>query len=241
MSNCERCKGLINQKLDNELLDLEQPELEEHLKQCDSCSTYYQRMSDLHNRLLSLPIIDTQESIVDQLILDIDNIKKENKDIKFKSFNKHWFTRYGLATAAAIVLFVVPITFLANQNNIEESADSVEFMAAEAPDEKASISNLEIQTDNTLASDSVSRGDGNYGAQAVAFELYKIEEVSNQLIISKDEEVIFKTKQWEDNLSVEFYQINENEISYSLLNEDGQEIASYIINLIENKEDKILD
>lgn len=250
MSSCKHNKELINQKLDNVLNEAELAELEEHLNLCTSCNAYYQNMIELHQRLLSLPIIGQQESIVDQLIIDIDQIKKETENKRSKKFNKYLFNRYGLVAAAALLLFV-PVAFYANQNMTEDLAKNKEFFAAEAPDGKnVSINNLETQaTQDSIDSlgitpivpDSIDI-DRNYsGQQGVeAFEAYRIEVINNQLIIYKNEEEIYKSNPWEDNLIVKFNQINQNEIFYSLYSEDNQIIASYIINL-ESKEEKIVE
>lgn len=246
MSNCENIKKLINQQIDNELNKSEQKQLEEHLHECNSCMTYHQNMIVIHNRLLSLPAIDTQISIVDQLISDIDNIDINKKVEKTKVFNKQWFKRYGLAIAAAIVLFV-PITLTVNQNlNLTNNSDK--SYASRAPQEEAAM-NFGIKADNTNSIQETQDSEGNVEERgdfdgqmplkAETFMPYIVEIENNQLIVYQNDEVIYKSKTWADNLNVDYYQVDENEIIYSLFSKDNDLIASYKINLLEKIEEKV--
>jgi len=196
-------------------------------------------MHEIHNQLLSLSAIKPQISIVDEIISDLDNIidiTENNK--KLKKFNKQWFKKYGLLIAAAIVLFV-PITITINQNfNLTSNDDKSYFSMAVQEDsamevEDRTVKNVDGNTGEKLA----------YGIQmplqADYVLPYIIEIENNQLIIYQDEQIIYTSKTWADDLNVDYYLLDENEIIYSLFSKDNVLIGSYKIDLFEKTEEKV--
>lgn len=237
MSDCGNIRILINQRLDNELNQSEQKQLEEHLQECHSCKIYSQNMIGIHNQLLSLPTIDMQTSIVDQLIFDIDNIDINKKVKNTKLLNKQWMKRYGLAIAAAIVLFV-PITITVN-NNFNLTNDSDISYSSRAPQEESAMDSTQIAGDSVSNVEEVGGNNEKMTLTAAPFIPYLVEIKNNQLIVYQNDEVIYESKPWSDDLIVDYYQVNENEMIYSLLSKDNVLVASYKINLLEKTEEKL--
>lgn len=249
MIECKHYRELINKALDCELNDFEQVQLDEHLNSCDSCKKYYDDIFNVQNKLNILPNIRLEESIVDQL-LEFDFFPTEEDRVK-KNFFKDWRAWYGVA-AAVIVILVLPLTIIGNQlfNENLGSDDGASMLKGES----ILYETRDVEkSDNCIPECELSEEYGIVGVQLTdepntnneyvatdfAFK-YEFKVIDNKLNIYLNEEKIYETKQWSDNLYVDWYQFSEEEIIYSLYNQDDYLVNSYKINLI-NKIEEIIE
>lgn len=245
--NCEYFKKIINQQLDNELNLNEQAELNDHLLECDICRVYSLNLSELHNRLLSLSAIQPQINILDGIIADVDNIIGiSGNDNKSKIFKKNRFKKYGLMITAAAIILILPITLSINNNlNLIGNDDKLDYSMAIQEDSfinTESIAVDDIITGKGTISDGNSVEMDDYGVRGILtreFAIpYIIEIKNNQLIIYLGDQAIFTSVRWADDLIVDYYQTDENEVIYSLFSNDNNLFGSYKIDLLEKTEEK---
>lgn len=246
MISCHEAKQYISQKLDGELTELENKLLEEHLSLCTECNAYEKNLLDLHNNLFKLKNIELTESIVDKLFIENNELKKksENKKRLMDKF-KPW---QGLVAAAILIGIAIPTYNYVNKDQIYSLEQEARNYAGESSEyylfdtevaDSADAENQQAKDDGTKENTSNGNEIGIMGIEATNMNLYNIEQVENQLIISQEESIIYKTTEWEQGLNAQWEIINENEIIYSLFDKDNNLVEKYKINLLEKKEEKI--
>lgn len=244
MSNCQNTRELISQKLDGELNDIEQKQLNEHLASCSNCQKYYNNMIVIHEKLLNMPNITFGESIVDQLI--DNNAFTFNGDLNQYKKRK-WKPWAGAIAAALLIGIFLPYSLIYNQindgqiNMAEQSAEITAFDNNMNMSENLTKRSNNIEMDSATESGLGENDQFGLTLTATTKELmpFKIEEKENRLFIYKDDVELFRSNIWEDGLSVRWETINKNEIIYSLYSKDNNIVAKYHINLLEKNEEKI--
>lgn len=235
MNNCQQIRQLINNKMDNESNDFEQRLIEEHIVGCDDCRQYYEKMLKVHEDLTSLPTIDLQESIVDQLFEN--NHFTINEESEKRSFMKGWRSWYGIA-AAVIVVLILPLAIFSNHgldgmytadegSMVKEESLNMDTKGIEMAD-NSDIYGAQFIEDENIDGQEIM----NVAGTSKNVSKYDVEIDDNRLNIYISNEVIFETKQWDDNQRVEWYQIGEDEIMYTLYDNEGNVMVTYQVDLV---------
>ncbi len=238
MINCEKVKELISQQIDGELSELDEKRLAEHLSVCSSCSAYQKDLNYIHEKLLQLPTVSIEKSIVDQLLeenlLEVDTKPKKKSFLRNKSM-------MGLVAAALLIVVWIPLSPMLSQDH-EKFEVTEELPKMYGVDNKADFDSMEIQFTQDMgngmgvtATESAPKAI-NDGAEA---EVYQVKEEHHQLVIYKNGVEAFRTEQWDEDVSVEWSKEGEQQIVYMLYTKEGKIIATYRIDLLEKREEKI--
>jgi len=241
--NCQQAREYMSLQLDEVLEKSLTDQLEEHLHQCDSCTNYMSRLESLHLQLSNMPDVSLEESIVDRLIATEKFSKKEaDKSINKLSsfpFKKKLLPWYGVAVAAIIAISFIPSVLLPNSGN--EIAD--QELAVRNPDEIPLVEPRIEKTPKINQNDNSEQIGPQMSIMAEenssfsAVPPIQIEVQENQLIISKDQQEIYRTNKWSDDLTIQWEIVNDDTVNYFLYNNIGEQVKAYQINLITKQEE----
>lgn len=172
MISCQEAKEFISLKLDSEITEYEDQLLKEHLSQCSSCQAYSDKMNELHQRLFTLPDLNTGGSIVDELIHS-GQIKVKNKPLRTRRF-KPW---YGVVAAALIIGMILPFGLL------NQSKDDAIGQTASSPNDARSLAKIETTKGDEVTIAKSKDGEidaGRYGIAADTIEKTPLGNNNNQ-------------------------------------------------------------
>lgn len=119
MSDCKKFQDLISQKLDGELSEQEELELDAHLGSCPSCRTLLEIYSSVFtDEELIEPPSALSENVMSQIRAQKKNTSK----------NRHIFIRYaaGIAACIALAIFAAPRLFTGSKSD-DAKMDYSEF------------------------------------------------------------------------------------------------------------------
>jgi len=240
--NCQQAKELISQKLDGALHPSDEKRLEEHLNTCSSCQVYQEEMKELHHQLLQLPPAALKESMVDQLLeTHLLHEVKQQKKISFWK-KKHWI---GLTAAAVLLGLWVPLYALISnefpgllQGGLKQEGP---MMASDSVKQELEINHdTGAQEENFagIMEATPTENDPQVINEKTDPYAYQVKEENRQLVIYQNEEVIYRSRHWEDDQSVQWRMENQHQLIYTLYSSKGKVVATYQIDLLQKKEEK---
>lgn len=254
MINCQNTQELLSQRLDGEINEKENAQLAEHLATCSICQEYEAGLINLHTSLINIPQISLNESILDNLITNktINFEDKDNSKTPRKSVFKPW---YGLIAAAILIGIYIPVSGLVEPNNSNDVAlradsEATKIAAAEenpsvefdVVNEEGSMGALNSDTETADAEGDKSIAIASEPNDSTQFFIVednvKIE--NRQLIIFDNNNMeIYRTNQWDENLIVRWYILDDNHIIYTLFDNQNKKVGEYKINISEKIEEKV--
>lgn len=201
--NCEEALDLIQRNLDGDLSDWETVLLEKHLTVCSKCEKEKQDLEELSSRLSRLPQSLPPVSIVDRVLIQVDNISEKPPH--------KGFLRWIIGSAAVMVGGL--LLWHLSSSSTNEQMFSAETEGISSEQNMNSLQNKKTELEPAL---SIWSPDGHYHAQV---------EERRVVVYSREGEVYFRSSQWAEGGEVDLFWTAKHQLILQLRwEEDRMEI-----------------
>lgn len=106
---CQEVSELMQRHLDGDLQDAERQQLQNHIDQCSSCATLYERLTNLNEQLENLPKVEPPRSLVDEILPRLAQLDAEKNSVQKHRHRVRLLQRWSLAAGSVAAAIVIAI------------------------------------------------------------------------------------------------------------------------------------